>query len=195
MGCAGPPAILIQTTVLRPVSQPRLLATKIGGEWALRSEQALPAMGCAAAPGDPEPNGDPDGSHRRVHPDRRTAGSHKVEPRPGSQPIGSSESAHPTPRRCKNLRLTIESSTRFRFATDLLALWIAIPTKAARRSYSTRPLALPSASRRAPRPTQHTQTFDFPCGTAHCAAGVTGINFAHFTQRPLAVPHGTAQPA
>ena len=35
-----PPAILIQTTVLRPVSQPRLLATKIGGEWAFRSEQA-----------------------------------------------------------------------------------------------------------------------------------------------------------
>jgi hypothetical protein len=49
-GCAAAPAILIRTTVLRPVSQPRLLATKVGGELALRSEQALPAMGYAAAP-------------------------------------------------------------------------------------------------------------------------------------------------
>ena len=38
--------------------------------------------GLRSGPGDPDPNGDPDGSHRRVHPDRRTAGSHKVEPRP-----------------------------------------------------------------------------------------------------------------
>ena len=85
--------------------------------------------------------------------------------------------------------------TGFRFATDLLALWFAIPTKAARGPYPAHPLSLPSAGRRALRPIQLTQTFDFPCGTAHCAAGVTGINFAHFTQRPLAVPPGTAQPA
>ena len=34
--------------------------------------------GLRSGPGDPDPNGDPDGSHRRVHPDRRTAGSHSV---------------------------------------------------------------------------------------------------------------------
>ena len=60
MGCAAAPAILSRTTVLRPVSQPRLLATKQdGGEPALRSEQALPAMGCAAAPGDSGPSDGP----------------------------------------------------------------------------------------------------------------------------------------
>lgn len=32
-----------------------------------------------------------------------------------------------------------------------------------------------------------TQTFDFACGLLHCAPGVTGINFANFTQRPLTV--------
>lgn len=32
-----------------------------------------------------------------------------------------------------------------------------------------------------------TQTFDFACGLLHCAPGFTGINFANFTQRPLAV--------
>ena len=36
MGCAAAPAILGQTTVLRPVSQPRLLATEIGDEPDLR---------------------------------------------------------------------------------------------------------------------------------------------------------------
>ncbi|CAI8982329.1 hypothetical protein EMIT0194P_60239 [Pseudomonas serbica] len=33
-----------------------------------------------------------------------------------------------------------------------------------------------------------TQTFDFACGLSHCAVGLTGINFANFTQRPLTVP-------
>ncbi len=32
-----------------------------------------------------------------------------------------------------------------------------------------------------------TQTFDFAWGLLHCAPGVTGINFANFTQRPLTV--------
>jgi hypothetical protein len=50
MGCAAVPAILNQTTVLRPVSQPKAARYGIGVEPAFRSEQALPAMGCAAAP-------------------------------------------------------------------------------------------------------------------------------------------------
>lgn len=35
--------------------------------------------------------------------------------------------------------------------------------------------------------TKLTQTFDFACGLLHCAPGVTGINFANFSQRPLTV--------
>ena len=59
----------------------------------------------AQRPRDSDPNGDPDGSHRRVHPDRRTAGSHK-DLRNATAPV---------------------ASRRAGFATDSLELWYGIP--------------------------------------------------------------------
>ena len=60
MNCAAAPAILIQTTVLRPVSQLRLLATgpAVSGVFVA---SRLACDGLRSGPGDSDPNGDPDG--------------------------------------------------------------------------------------------------------------------------------------
>ena len=58
MGCAAAPAILSRTTVLRPVSQPRLLATEIALNAAFVASR-LACDGLRSGPGDTEPNDGP----------------------------------------------------------------------------------------------------------------------------------------
>ena len=60
MGCAAAPAILSRTTVLRPVSQPRLLATRTAVNlFFVASTPAGAPVACDglhSGPGDSEPN-------------------------------------------------------------------------------------------------------------------------------------------
>ena len=57
-GCTAAPAILIQTTVLRPVSQPRLLATGLAVSGVFVASR-LACEGLRSGPGDSDPNDGP----------------------------------------------------------------------------------------------------------------------------------------